>query len=293
MALLKSGYPAAVINTETLTPSLIRFGYKNADQFLLLMRTALPVGGDAVLDDYRNQFADPEHAPLKVFRVRPKTEFPPDPLPAPVLRNRGTGHTEMDLYPTMEQLRQAILDMHSGGFTAEELDSFVPWPEGYPAIQRDIAWMGPAQEGSLGYGRDANYLGSTWFDLPDNGFAIVYGVDHAGTGKATYASASVYLDEKFNVPVSSVDTGDFKAFPHTASSYLSGEPDAGKFYVWKVARNCNGEPNCMEAQSPCKAKIPLDAPVRIVFRAYAEPATKTGPIDSELIYDRVIVFRKK
>ena len=32
-----------------------------------------------------------------VFRVRPNKEFPSDPLPAPVLRTRGTGQTEMEV----------------------------------------------------------------------------------------------------------------------------------------------------------------------------------------------------
>ena len=40
-------------------------------------------------------------------------------------------------------------------------------------------------------------------------------------------------------------------------------------------------------------KIAPDAPVRIGFRQYAEPATRVGPADAELLYDRVIVFRSK
>ncbi len=291
-ALVAAGYPAAVINTETLPPSLIRFGYENADQFLFLMRTALPVGGEAALEEYKKNVVDPNLSPMRVFRVRPKAEFPKDPLPAPVLRTRGTGHTEMDLYPTMEKLREAILIRHGGGFTADELDTFVPVPEGYPAIQRDVVWLGAGQEGSAGYGRDANYLSSPSFELPDDGFAIVYGVNHAATGKATYSGASVYVNKTLAAGVSGADSADFANFPDTASSYLPGEPDASKFYVWKVARNCYGDPLCMEAKSPCTPKIAPDAPVRIGFRAYAEPATKTGPSDVELLYDRVIVFRK-
>lgn len=43
----------------------------------------------------------------------------------------------------------------------------------------------------------------------------------------------------------------------------------------------------------CAAKIALTVPVRIGFRQYAEPATRTGPADAELLYERVIVFRPK
>jgi len=292
--LLAAGYPAAVINTETLPSSLIRLGYDNADQFLFLMRTALPVGGDAALDEYKSKVVDPQVSPMRIFRVRPKAEFPKDPLPAPVLRARGTGHTEMDLYPAMEKLRQAILTRHAVGFTAEELDTSVPVPEGYPAIQRGLAWLGPGREGSAGYGRDSNYLASSWFDLPADAFAIVYGIDHAATGKATYSSAAVYLDETLAIGVSGADSADFAKFPQSADSYLPGEPAAGKFYVWQVRRDCAGYSNCMEAKSlkpSCQGKVAPDAPVRIGFRAYAEPATKTGPADVELLYDRVIVFR--
>jgi hypothetical protein len=302
-ALRSAGYPDAVINTETLPPSLLRFGYKDADQFLFLMRTAIAVGGEAAMNEYKQMVINPSLSPLRVFRVRPGTEFPSDPLPAPVLRTRGTGQTEMDLYPTMEKLRQAILARYSAGFDAEELDTFLPdsIPEGYPAIQRGIVYLGPGRDGSAGYGRDANYWVSSWFDLPDNGFAIVYGVDHAATGKATYSSAAVYLDETLAAGVSSVDSSDFAANPDTAGSYLPAAPGIAKFYVWKVARNCNGEPACMEARMPddkiavCvdSKKIAPNAPVRIGLRQYAEPATKVGPAEAELLYDRVIVFRPR
>ncbi len=76
-------------------------------------------------------------------------------------------------------------------------------------------------------------------------------------------------------------------------------PLTDKFYVWKVARNCNGEQACLEAKldadhaTVCASKIAADAPVRVGFRQYAEPATRIGPADAELLYDRVIVFRPK
>lgn len=301
-ALRSAGYPDAIINTETLPSSLLRFGYKDADQFLFLMRTAIAVGGEAAIKEYQDKVTDPNLSPLKVFRVRPRNEFPNDPLPAPVLRTRGTGQTEMDLYPTMEKLRKAILAQYGPDFNAEELDTFLPdsVPEGYPAIQRGIAYLGPGKDGSAGYGRDSNYWVSSWFDLPDDAFAIVYGVDHAATGKATYSSASVYLDQTLAAGVSSVDSSDFAANPHTASYYLPGAAGIDKFYVWKVARNCNGEPACMEAKVPVgkelcltNMKIAPNAPVRIGMRQYAEPATRVGPTETELLYDRVIVFRRK
>lgn len=298
-ALRAAGYADAIINTETLPASLVRFGYENADQFLFTVRMANAAGGNQAIDEFEQAVA--AGSVLQVLRVRPKMEFSNDPLPAPPLRVRGTGQTEMDLYPAMEKLRKAILNRHAAGFDAEELDTFLPdsVPEGYPAIQRGITYSGPDKDGSAGYGRDANYWASRWFDLPPGGFALVYGVDHAATGKATYSSANVYLHSTLAAGVASADSADFAANPGTATSYLPGEPGIEKFFVWKVARDCNGEPACLEARLPvrwasvCAAKIPDNAPVRIAFRQYMEPATRIGPADAELLYERAIVFRPK
>jgi hypothetical protein len=159
--------------------------------------------------------------------------------------------------------------------------------------------MGPGRDGSAGYGRDANYWASPWFDLPANAFAIAYGADHAATGKATYSSVNVYLHPTLAAGISSADTSDFTANPHTATYYLPGAQGIEKFYVWKIARSCNGERGCLEAKLPrvwanvCAEKILPDAPVRIAFRQYVEPSTKVGPVEAELLYDRVIVFRQK
>jgi hypothetical protein len=206
----------------------------------------------------------------------------------------------MDLFPTMAKLRQKILDSYQASFEAEQLDTLLPdvVPEGYPALQRDAVYLGPGREGSAGYGRDANYWASPWFDLPDDGFAIMYGVNHAATGKATYSSASVYLHPKLAIGAASADSADFAANPDTARNLLPGEPGIDKFFVWKVARDCKGEPACLEAKVPagkpvCAATIAPDVPVRVWFRQYAEPETKIGPADAELLYERVIVFRPK
>ncbi len=284
--LLAAGYPAAIINTETLTPSLVRFGYaEKADGLTFLNRVAraLP-GSEQAVQDYIDA------PPLAVFRVRPKLAFTPDPLPAPTLRTRGTGRTEMDLYPTLQKLRKAVLDRYGADFQASELDTDLPWPEGYPAIQRQLGLIPGVQDGSVGVGRDANYLATPWFDLPEDGFAMVYGVNHAASGKATYSSLTVYLDP---MRALGVTTAQSQQFPGTADLYLPGEPAVDQFYVWKVTRDCHGEPDCIEAKSPCEQQISPDAKVRIAFRAYAEPSTKVGPYDVELLYDRVIVFKKK
>ena len=87
--------------------------------------------------------------------------------------------------------------------------------------------------------------------------------------------------------------------PHIVDLSMPPVPGIEKFYTWKIARNCNGELACLEAKvdanhvAACGNKIAANAPVRVGFRQYAEPATKVGPADAEMLYDRVIVFRPK
>jgi hypothetical protein len=39
--------------------------------------------------------------------------------------------------------------------------------------------------------------------------------------------------------------------------------------------------------------IELDQPIFIIFRVYCEPATKAGPVKSEILWDRAIKFNPK
>ncbi len=44
-----------------------------------------------------------------IFRLTPRKTMASKPFPVPELRVRGTGKTELDLLPAVEELRQAIL----------------------------------------------------------------------------------------------------------------------------------------------------------------------------------------
>jgi hypothetical protein len=92
-------------------------------------------------------------------------------------------------------------------------------------------------------------------------------------------------------------------------------------YAWKVARDCGDEPYCMDVKvndDPSKPFNGIDdvpyacslwdvystpgnpinlgpfdldkAELFFLWRSYMEPATKVGPDDNELIYDRAIYF---
>ncbi len=62
--------------------------------------------------------------PAKVFRITPNESTKLDPYNMPEIRVRGTGKTEFDLMPDLEQLREAILNKY-GNLNATELPSLV------------------------------------------------------------------------------------------------------------------------------------------------------------------------
>ena len=83
-------------------------------------------------------------------------------------------------------------------------------------------------------------------------------------------------------------------FNGTAEAYLPDNPNAKYLYVYKIARNCNGDLNCFEVPTgPGAYGIALDQPLMIFWRMYLEKATKTGPSYSEIVYDRAIKFDPK
>jgi hypothetical protein len=306
----KAGYPDAIINVEAISPVIAPLGIGDKGSWLAFgHRVAVPLDKPAVEAYARNP-------PYKVFRVTPNEQLAEDPEPVPVLRVRGTGHTEMELWPAVQRLRQAILKKYSG-VPVKELDTKV-WevttPDGrelktekpYVGLQRGIQVLGAT--------RDTNYLANYPNFMLRQGvseFVIVYGVNHQKTGKATYASFSIYADKDrwFGLKDGTTLSPDFGA---SAEQYLPGDPEAQYLYAWKVARNCNGETYCMEVKKDFEdlegntytcnlydwyhggnllGPFDLDkAELFFLWRSYMEPATKVGPDDNELVYDRAIYF---
>ena len=197
-AALAAGYPASIINVETVSPAIAPLGAGDGgSQLFLLHRVTIAEDETAMLDYIMNP-------PYRIFRVTPnplgemppqrEPQLDPDPQPAPVLRVRGTGHTEMDLYPALKRLRDAILIEHDPK-PNQVLDTHVFWQgrqfaeKPYVGLQRHLDVLGAT--------RDTNYLATyPYFMLRDgeDEFVIVYGVNHQATGKATYASFSAYAD---------------------------------------------------------------------------------------------------
>jgi hypothetical protein len=225
----------------------------------------------------------------------------------PELRVRGTGKTEFDLMPDLEQLRETILNKYSD-LNATELPTSQIGPEGSDAIQRGIfAWIPDYDDVPLWTANQA--ISSPTPSFPNlslywsftrhpeitlgndtNDFIIVYGVNHVATGKATYSNFAVYGADIWN-GVGSINDPDFNG---TAEAYLPNDPNAKYLYVYKIARHANGDPHCFEVPTgPGAYGISLDQPLCILWRLYLEKATKTGPSYSEIVYDRAIKFSQK
>jgi hypothetical protein len=322
-AVLAAGYPDAIINVETIAPALGPLGINGEGSwYYWAHRVAVPESEDELLD-YLRGISDR----YKVFRVTPNQKLVEklgdDPEPVPLLRIRGTGHTEMDLYPTLKLLRQAILD-HYAGKQYKELDTHVytgatsdgievDLEKPYAGLQRNIQVLGAT--------RDTNYLGTyPNFRLRQgkNEFVIVYGVNHQLTGKATYSSISAYADKYRWFGVGTKLSTEFE---NSARDYLPADqypdPNIDLLYAIKVARDCTGELHCLEINQPTFLDLwgnpyptnpscsldhletpeidpsPFDIDLEdlfFLFRSYMEPETNVSPDDNELLYDRAIYF---
>jgi len=275
-AAASAGYSADIINTYVIPSSMVKMGTgPEFDTIVFGHRMAL----------FTDEKAGQEYvnAVSVALRVIPKSQAKLDPFPAPELRVRGTGKTEVDLQPALEDLRQAILAKHSN-VSAKELETSVWLPESYDAVQRGLYVAGES--------RDTVYLRCDTFTLGDDPdeFAIVYGVNHAATGKATYANCNFYGEAGWN-GVAGIYSTEYEG---SAEEYLPGNPMAKYLYVCKFARSCNSEKTCVAVPTGPKAHgVELDEPAFIGFRAYMEPSTKVGPCYTELLYDRVIKFNKR
>jgi hypothetical protein len=263
-AALKAGYPNAIINVEAISPVIGPLGMGNQGSvFAFGHRVAVAENQTDLLNYVQNA---PKN--FAVFRLTPNDQLADQlaghPEPVPVLRVRGTGHTEMALYPSLKELRQAILDGYAG-MPVKELDTKV-WETVTPDNRELIAekpYVG-LQRGIqlIGATRDTNYLGTfPNFRLRDgvDEFVIVYGVNHQTTGKVTYTSFSIYADKDrwFGLQDGT------KTSPYYDGSELPGDSarkylcpddpnkcgsDVQYLYAWKVARHCNGEAYCMEVK---------------------------------------------
>lgn len=274
-ALQAAGYSPSIMNTDIIPSGLLNMGLDEHADFLAFIHRVAFFKDKEAGEEYMSK------AQGTVLRLTPKHPAALDPFPVQPLKVRGTGDTsELNLLSALDDLRNAILAKH-GAANATELNTGIWLMEGFDAIQRGVD--------VIGENRDTFYLRSDEFTLGDNPdqYLIVYGVNHAATGKATYSNFGMYGAKAIN-GVGAVSNHDFIG---TAEEYIPGHPVAKYLYVWKVARRALGDTQCMEIEWDIGAAgIDLDQLCFVGFRAYLEKSTQVGPNWSEVLYDRVIKF---
>jgi hypothetical protein len=275
-AATSAGYSQDIINTYVIPSSMVKLGMgPEFDTMVFGQRMAL-FADEKAGQEYVN-------AVSAAIRVTPKSQVTLDPFPAPELRVRGMGKTEVDLQPALDELRQAILAKYSD-LSVNELETSVWLPESYEAVQTETYVAGES--------RDTVYLRCDTFTLGDDPdeFVIVYGVNHAASGKATYSNCSFYGEAGWN-GVAGIYSPQYTG---SAEEYLPGNPLAKYLYVCKFARSCGSEKTCVAVPAgPGAYGVGLDEPAFVAIRAYLEPATRVGPAYPELLYDRAIKFSSR
>ena len=289
-ALVASGYPAASINTLIFDASKVDFS-QSEDKVATLFRAAVHTD-EAAGEAYR------QNPPGFVLRVTPPTGAQ-DPLPTPAVRPRSTTPSESgaDLATLEAKLRARY-----PGYTAREVPVhlFTYDPQRAAPVNPDTCLALGLD--CLGDSRDTNYLVSeseVLFSSPDD-FYVTYGLNHARTGKATYANISVY-DTLHAVGLGSYPL--LPTSPPTATEYWPSAPS--DLYAVRFARPCTGSPQdgagCCPAgstscepvsESACPNGLGAGKRGNFAFRAYLEPASGTGPDPRTLVHDRVLRFTR-
>lgn len=276
-ALVAAGFPLGSLNTVPFDASVGSFGLDEAsDTVGVLFRVAIfddEVAGDAYV-------AAP---PGVVLRVTPSAQGAPNPLPPPPARSKATSPNELALASSVDALGAAIVAANPG-FTAEELTVSGGVPDPYGCINDLTACFGD--------NRDTIYPRTdplVLFTDPED-FYYAYGVNHAATGKSTYASVSVYAMQHL---VGVAGATDALGYAGSADAFVPGDPNAPALYAWKIARDCGADPHCLAIPSgACPTGIEDGKLGSFAFRAYVEPATATAPDPSTLVIDRIVRFRK-
>lgn len=277
-AALRAGFRRDAINTYVIPSATVKMGIGDEFDTITFGHRMAMFKDDQLGQQYMEQI----RGAVKVTPINPVAH---SPLDSPNLRVRGTGKTEMDLGPALRELRAAILARNSH-LTAEEFNTRQFLAESPDALQTHTYVAGES--------RDATYLRSDPFKLGDHPeeFVVAYGVNHAATGKATYANANIYGEQAWN-GVAGLRSADYAG---SADAYLPGHPYAEYLYVVEFARPSRvhatqaGVPLITVPTGPEARGIALEDEAFLGFRAYLEPFTNIGPAYTEILYDQVIRF---
>jgi hypothetical protein len=116
---------------------------------------------------------------------------------------------------------------------------------------------------------------------------MVYGVDHAATGKASYSNATI----AYAANALGVVAVDSTMMAGSAAVFVPNHPARDSLYAFAFARDCSVAPTpyCVTVPADGCPLLPIGAAANLTLRAYLEPATATGPAYNELVVDRALL----
>ncbi|MFT4627019.1 MAG: hypothetical protein ACI8PZ_005700, partial [Myxococcota bacterium] len=273
-ALLEAnGFASTEIHDDRIVPEVVNAGLETGDDlFMSVTRIAVvedPARAEAL-------YADPGWT---LLRLTPSTERPSEaPHPRPDFLPRGTGTDESRWAEALEALDAAVVEAYAPQAGVRR-EAFAAWFETLDCVEEGFC------SGDI---RDRWYARVESFPMADEAtFAVVIGVNHERTGKASYSNFAVDTVRN-EIGLSAVNSRDMVG---TARWLLPDHPQADDLYAWVVARDCalRPEPHCIEVPYACPGVQPWER-MFISFRAYLEPTTGAAPVDEELLLDRVFWF---
>lgn len=267
--LAEIGHP--IVAHDRIPADDVRFGLgRLADTFMVAARIAVP-DDRAALSAWE---ADP---PLRVLRLTPPESVAWQPMAREPLLPLGSGQTEDAWRASVDALgaairarfpdREGIREPVNAGFT-ETFD-----------CMDDFSCIGEV--------RDRYAARVPTAPLPEGEFLVIYGVNHARTGRASYHNASVMVDEHW-VGVASIESD---AMVGSARAFLGDdEPLVDDLYAWVISRDCSTftEP-CLQVERSCPWPD-LDETLWVTWRMYLDPASGVAPAGWELVEDRMLRF---
>lgn len=293
--LVAQGVPASSINFIPMPVKIehhsFAFGYgSNADEFTMLMRTALPEL-QADLDSY---IAD---NPVYIAKVGPANVMNLSPSPTIGYQSDITGRVESAMSPNairaLDSLVADIKKKYSSQYTLTANTVTYTEKSGWDCILGDSTCAGDNQDAL--YSRDTETVRVKSLD----DFVIIAGVNHRLTGKATYLNHSVYDLKKIAgiVGVTDLSFTTESAVHHAGISPTSAKARLYKgLYAYMVSYNCAGRAHCLQIPAPTPENpvgLEPGAPFLVVGRSYLEPTSGVAPAPSEVIKHKVFLATKK
>ncbi|MEM6296822.1 MAG: hypothetical protein AAGA54_36490 [Myxococcota bacterium] len=279
-ALITAGYAEEGMNDLVFSSERVRFGLDtDADQLMLMGRVALIEDPDAAADFL-------EAPSFEVWRLT-FAEESTNPEAAPERTPRGDGTNEDVYRDSLDALEDAIetslgdAAFESISVASSQTVAFAIDPE--QCLTSGNECLGDNTDTTYAVGPlDVATADGTLTLGPDEAF-IVYGVNHAATGKATYSNMSLYSQARRAGVIAIADA----QMEGSADRFLPDHPDRDALWAYEIRRACDGRPYCAELPTSFPG-VPIEENIFFIFRAYLQPGSTVSPGHAEILAERVI-----